>query len=122
MKKQGFILGSEISIPPAVIKWAETLKTTPGVYATRYRGRPVFLVAAGECRSGGFSVIVHSMREEDGVLAYEVKKPSDEDFVIQIITYPYELVFPEKDERLRFRMVGLGSTGEVIIKETPPLE
>jgi hypothetical protein len=122
LKKKDFILGSQIPIPPPVKEWAESLKTTAGVYATRYRGHPAYLVAAGECRTGGFSVAVHSMRGEPSVLAYEIKKPSDGDFVIQVITYPYELVFPGKDKPLSFRMIGRGSTTEVIIRETPALE
>jgi len=121
MNKNDFVLGSQTTLPSAVRDWAESLKDRAGVYATCYQGKPVYLVAAGERPSGGYSVALSGAPTEAGVLLYRITEPSAEDFVIQVITYPYELVFSLRGKSFRFRLVEQGQESESRILGTPPL-
>ncbi|MBS4032169.1 MAG: protease complex subunit PrcB family protein [Clostridiales bacterium] len=87
-------------MPDEIRKWAEQHKVVAGVYETVYQGKRVYLLAAGEYPTGGYGIKVTELRGRSGVLAYQVVGPGRDDFVIQIITYPYELVFSE--DELRF--------------------
>lgn len=106
MEKKQYILGSEINIPADVRNWAEQRKTVAGVYETVFKGKRVYLLAAGECPTGGYSIKVTEPNDISGVLTYQLLGPSREDFVIQIITYPYELVFSEDELRFIYQKNG----------------
>lgn len=102
-------LGNHIRVPQTIRDWAESHKENEGVWRTEYQGKPVYLIAAGMRPTGGFQVVVEpSLREIDTVI-YRIAGPSPDDFVIQIITYPYELVFSEKPLRF-FREDGATKT------------
>ncbi len=101
MDRLPFVLGSLTAVPTEVRHWAENLKTAPGVYVTSYRGRPVILLAAGERPTGGYRVTV-SVSPDHSTVYYSVQAPGRDDFVIQVITYPYELLFPEPGYLPRF--------------------
>lgn len=87
------------NIPPSIIAWAESLKDRAGIYATTYQEQNIYLIAAGLCPSGGYHIVITSGVEPDTVY-YQVNDPAPDDFVIQILTYPYELLFTK--QKLRF--------------------
>jgi hypothetical protein len=100
MEKKRYTLGSEIKIPADIRSWAEQHKTVAGIYETVFQGRWVYLLAAGECPTGGYGIKVTETPERSGALTYQKVCPGQEDFVIEIITYPYELVFSEEELRI----------------------
>lgn len=97
MNKKRYLLGNKINIPADIRNWAEQHIAAAGVYETVYQGKRVYLLAAGEYPTGGYSIKVIELRDRSGVLTYQVVGPDRDDFVIQIVTYPYELVFSEED-------------------------
>lgn len=118
--KTRIFLGSQIKVDKAVRGWAEALKDKEDVYCTTYRGKPVYLIAAGMRPTGGYAVSVElSLREENRVL-FQVKGPPPGDFVIQILTYPYELVF--SNSPLLFTRIDKQGESEVNVINTPPLD
>lgn len=117
MGAKKYQLGSKILIPPSVRVWAESVKKTAGVFSTTYHGLPVYVIAGGEQPSGGYSVVVTG----DTVLDCYVEAPRPKDFVIQVITYPYEVVF-SKEGPLRFRFRMRGKPEDVEPVAFPPLQ
>jgi hypothetical protein len=122
MSAKKYQLGSKIPIPPPVRDWAESVKKTAGVFRTTYHGLPVYVIACGEQPSGGYSIVVNQARGEgDTVLDCYVEAPRPTDFVIQVVTYPYEVVF-SKEGPLRFRFRLRGKPEEVEPVAFPPLQ
>lgn len=117
MENKRYTLGSEINIPADILNWAEQYKTAAGIYEANLQGKRVYLLAAGECPTGGYGIVVTKPRDRSGTLTYQVVGPDRDDFVIQIITYPYELVFSV--EKLRFVYLDGNSKKEVHPKIIP---
>jgi hypothetical protein len=120
MDKPVFTLGSSINLPPAVTAWAESLKTGAGVYVTFYHGRAVCLLAAGECPTGGYRVTVEKPAGKN-TLSYRLQAPAKDDFVIQVITYPYEVIMLEQETLPRFVYIRGRKRSEVRPVFTPRL-
>jgi hypothetical protein len=120
MKHHNIIFGNKTNVPQAVRDWAESLKAKEGVYQTYYHGKPVYLIAAGERSTGGYRVSTEILSLDSATLSYRVVSPPPDEFVIQIITYPYELIFSQSP--LRFiRIIGETQT-EVQAMQTPALD
>jgi hypothetical protein len=100
MENKKILFGSQIQVPQIVTRWAESLKHSAGIYETIFLGRPLYLITVGARPSGGFRVIAERSAREPGTVIFRVEGPSPDEFVIQIITYPYELIFT--DTPLRF--------------------
>lgn len=95
MNTRGIILGSEIIVPEPVLAWAESLKDQAGVHTCAYQGKYVYLIAAGERPTGGFRVVIQTADAEKSAVLFHVAGPSPDDFVIQVITYPYEIILSD---------------------------
>jgi hypothetical protein len=122
MKNKRFTLGSQISLPQPITDWAETLKDRAGVFSTTYRNQQIYLIAAGEQRTGGFRVAATPDLRKADTVHYVIESPDAADFVIQVITYPYEIVLTEKGKQLQFIRNEKGRATPVTPVETPPLK
>lgn len=73
--------------------WIEDIKHEPGEYQYPENER-IYLIAAGEQNTGGYSVqITEEEREGDDLtLYYRINAPGPDDIVTQAITYPYLLI------------------------------
>jgi hypothetical protein len=117
MKKRPFILGSESVLTEEVRQWAEALKFEAGIYCAHYNGLPIYLLAAGACSSGGYSIAVSFSNTLDQALRvdYRLVHPNPEDMVIQVITYPYEIILPL--QKTEVRVFYNGQQNEMIPKK-----
>lgn len=109
------------ALPPALTEWAEDNKIRSGVFCSQYRGRTVYLIAGGEKPTGGFRISVLPFCHGDNRVIYRVEGPAEEDFVIQIITYPYLLLSAEDRGELQFFREENGILHPVPVEMLPPL-
>lgn len=114
-------LGSKIKLSPTVIDWAESHKFHAGVYYTRYGGQLVYLIAAGEKPTGGFRIVTTLSNERGDTIHYHLEGPGPDDFVIQIITYPYEIIVVNDGKPLHLYTQVKGELKPVHPQETAPL-
>ncbi|MDW7650215.1 MAG: protease complex subunit PrcB family protein [Bacillota bacterium] len=108
-------------MPQPITDWAETLKNRAGVFSTVYREYQVYLIAAGEKRSGGYRIVATPDPGKANTVNYTVENPGPDDFVIQVITYPYEVLLTEKGTPLQFIQNEKGRYTAVEPIETQPL-
>ncbi|MCR3923391.1 MAG: protease complex subunit PrcB family protein [Firmicutes bacterium] len=109
-------MNKQINMPAPIITWAERVKDTAGIYYTPYEGQTVYAITAGEKPSGGYQVVI--TKQTPSFIYYRIAGPAPADYVIQIITYPYQLLFSETP--LRFICIDKG-TEELIEPRYVPL-
>ena len=84
---------SEVEVDPSLSDWMENKKYEAAVH--QYPDNEnLYMIAAGEKNTGGYSVVV-TKEEFDGemlTLYYKIQGPGPDDIVTQAITYPYLLV------------------------------
>lgn len=84
--------------------WIESKKHEAGEY--RYpENERIYLIAAGERNTGGYSIKVteESLEGKDLTLSYKVLAPGPDDIVTQAITYPYVTIkITEEVENVEF--------------------
>ena len=121
MNEKRLALGSKIKLSPVVIDWAESLKVHAGVYYTCYRQQRVYLIAAGEKPTGGFRIVANLSEGRGDTIHYHLEVPSPDDFVIQTITYPYEIIVVKDGKPLHLYTQVKGELKPVQPQETAPL-
>ncbi|MCW3490917.1 protease complex subunit PrcB family protein [Dethiobacter alkaliphilus] len=119
MNTNSIILGSQIRVPKVVMDWAESTKYQSGVFATTHAGQNVYLLAAGPCPSGGYRVTAKPAPQLPDTVEYKIEGPKNDEMVIQILTYPYELVFSSKP--LQFVRLENNKRQVVEPQQKPPL-
>ena len=121
MNEKRLIIGSKTKLPPTVTNWAESHKAQAGVYSTWYRGKRIYLVATGEKPTGGFRLVTTLAEGRGDTVHYHLESPSPDDFVIQILTYPYEIIVVKDGSTLHFYSQCNGELKSVLSQETTPL-
>ncbi|WP_031515900.1 protease complex subunit PrcB family protein [Desulfofalx alkaliphila] len=81
-------------------QWIDNQKKNPGVWTYRHRDARVIMIAMGEQPTGGYGVLVDEPELKEGTahINAEFKSPGPNDFTIQVITYPYEIIFVHDDK------------------------
>lgn len=95
MSTQEIVFG-RLQSPQAVVAWAESKKNKAGIFATTFANQNVYLLAAGPCPSGGYRVEARLFSLQKATVEYWVQGPAADELVIQIVTYPYELVLSSR--------------------------
>lgn len=90
------------TLPEAVRAWYEANHRTQGVYRLNHGGKTYVLVAWGEKPTGGFAVTIRGFEEQKDVLVgtVDLVAPGPNDMVIQVLTYPADLVALSQTEKL----------------------
>ncbi len=84
---------TEIERSQELSNWIESKKYEAGEYQYSENKR-IFLIAAGEKNTGGYSIKVleEKLDGEDLTLVYKILAPGPDDIVTQAITYPHLLI------------------------------
>lgn len=95
----GFYRPEPGTLPEEIKSWVENSKMVPLAQERVVDGKRYVLITAGEKPTGGYAVTVEEVREVDDHLEVVVRftRPAPGQMVIQVLTYPYDLVVLENE-------------------------
>lgn len=82
------------SADPAVKKWVQVNRNTPGLHAASYSGKTYILVSRGEKPNAGYRITITNVVEEINQVAVytAIQDPQPGMMYAQVLTTPIELV------------------------------
>lgn len=103
----GVSVGLEAEPSEKLGQWIEEHKVKPGIWTYELINTRVIMIAMGEQPTGGYGVLVSEPSLKDGAIdiTVEFKKPRPDAFTIQVITYPYEIIFVHNERLVNINFV-----------------
>ncbi|HHY38312.1 MAG TPA: protease complex subunit PrcB family protein [Clostridia bacterium] len=91
---KGVLVGKDVLKLKGIAEWVDRLKGKAGVYSRTSGPYRVYLIAMGECPTGGYMVTIKDIRNEGKRWLVKVvfDEPQPEDIVTQVVTYPHQVV------------------------------
>lgn len=94
VNKINFEQAKDEELPPNMDNSIRNLKPNKGFLVYDYNGYYYITIFAGKKNTGGYSIKVLSIEDNEGktFILVEEKSPSKDDIVTQVITYPYTTI------------------------------
>jgi hypothetical protein len=105
-------------LPAEVQAWVDTSINDFGGQTFVYEDVLYLLVTYGEKSTGGYSVEITDITEEEGklIVTADFSEPGEDEMVTQALTYPYDLAMLE-DPGLPVEFVATGAETEIPVIE-----
>ncbi|MBO8172378.1 MAG: protease complex subunit PrcB family protein [Bacillaceae bacterium] len=92
--------------PGEIQQWVKRHRHDEGTYVKHQGDRTYLLVSWGEKKTGGYTVNIDSIEEYPDKLVVHVSYQKPDGMVIQVITYPFDLVsIPKTDKEIVFEKI-----------------